>query len=213
MEKAPFIYALSRFLLGIGLRTWNRYRAIGGEQIPVYGGVIVVSNHASFLDPPIVGCGMMRPIHFMARNSLFRNRLGGWWARNVGVISIDRNKGDIAAFKAAFAVLKSGGVLCLFPEGTRTLDGNLQAPKDGIGFLIIKAAVPVVPVYIEGSFNAFPKGAGWIKPAKITVRYGAPIMPDYFIKLDGGREIYRKAAELVMEKIAELGPQTGLKAG
>lgn len=129
----------------------------------------------------------------------------------MGVVSIDRNRGDIAAFKAALAVLKAGGALCLFPEGTRTLDGNLQPPKDGIGFLIVKSAVPVVPAYIEGSFKAFPKEAGWIKPARITVRYGAPIMPGEFIQQDGGREIYHKAAELVMARIAELGPRPGGK--
>ena len=107
MEKIPFVYAFSRFLFLTGLRIWNRYRAIGGDHVPSAGGLIVASNHASFMDPPIVGCGMMhRHVHFMARNSLFQNRFGSWWARNVGVVSVDRNRGDIAAFKVALAVLK-----------------------------------------------------------------------------------------------------------
>lgn len=207
MEKIPFIYSFSRFCLWLGLKIWNRYQAIGAGYVPTQGGVIIASNHASYLDPPIAGCALTsRYVRFLARNSLFRNRLGDWWARNVGVVFIDRTKGDRAAFKAALTVLKSGGVLCLFPEGTRTLDGELQPPKAGIGFLIIKSAVPVVPVYIKGSFAAFPKGAGWIRPEKIVVRYGRPVSPEEFRRLGSDKEAYHKAAELVMERIAALRP-------
>lgn len=207
MEKIPLVYAFSRFCLWLGLKIWNRYQAIGVEHVPVQGGVIIASNHASFLDPPLAGCALSgRYVRFLARDSLFRNRLGAWWARNVGVVSIDRNRGDLAAFKAALSVLRSGGALCLFPEGTRTLDGNLQAVKGGIGFLIMKANVPVVPVYIEGSFAAFPKGAGWIRPVRIIVRCGRPIGLDEFQRLGTGKEVYHKAAELVMAKIAALQP-------
>lgn len=207
MEKIPFVYEFSRFWLWLWLKIWNRFTAVGSGNMPPLGGVIIASNHASFLDPPIVGCGLMsRYVRFLARDTLFRNRLGAWWADNVGVVSIDRNRGDIAAFRAALAVLKAGGALCLFPEGTRTLDGNLQAPKSGIGFLIIKAAVPVVPVYVEGSFAAFPKGAKWMRPVKITVHYGSTITPDEFRQLDTGKDIYDKVAELVMTRIAELKP-------
>jgi len=208
MEIKPFVYSFSRFLFWLGLKIWNRFHAFGGNNMPAQGGVIIASNHASFLDPPIVGCGLAhRYVRFLARDSLFKNRIGAWWAMNVGVVCIDRTRGDIAAFKAALAVLKAGGALCLFPEGTRTLDGNLQPPKAGIGFLIMKAEVPVVPVYVEGSFAAFPKGAKWIKPAKITAHYGHPITPSEFRQLEFGKErkeIYNKAAELVMAKIAEL---------
>lgn len=204
-EKKPFVFLFSRFFLRLGLKIWNRFRVIGSENMPAQGGVIIASNHASFMDPPIVGCGLMhRYVRFMARDTLFQNRIGQWWFENVGVVSLDRNRGDIAAFKAAIALLKAGGALCLFPEGTRTLDGSLQKPKSGIGFLIMKAEVPVLPVYIEGSFKAFPKGAKGIRPAKITARYGALISQDEFKKLGSGKDIYEKAADLVMAKIAEL---------
>lgn len=205
MEKITFVYSFSRFLFRLGLKIWNRFQAFGSNNMPAQGGVIIASNHASFLDPPIVGCGLMRRyVRFLARDSLFQNRIGAWWARNVGVVCIDRNRGDIAAFKAALAVLKAGGALCLFPEGTRTLDGRLQPPKAGIGFLIMKAEVPVVPVYVEGSFKAFSKGSLFIKPAGITVHYGRPIFPEEFRQLGEGRDVYRKAAELVMERIQAL---------
>ncbi len=205
MEKIPFIYKISRFWFWLGLKIWNRFQAFGSDNMPAEGGVIIASNHASFLDPPLVGCGLMhRYVRFLARNTLFQNRVGEWWSRNVGVVCIDRTRGDIAAFKAALSVLQAGGALCLFPEGTRTLDGKLQPPKAGIGFLIMKAEVPVVPVYVEGSFAAFSKGAKWIKPAKIKLYYGPAITPAEFRQLGSGKEIYGKAAELVMAKIAEL---------
>jgi 1-acyl-sn-glycerol-3-phosphate acyltransferase len=204
-EKQPLVFLLSQFWLRLGLKIWNRFRAIGSENMPARGGVIIASNHASFMDPPIVGCGLLhRYVRFMARDTLFQNRIGQWWFESVGVVSINRNRGDIAAFKAALSVLRSGGALCLFPEGTRTLDGNLQKPKSGIGFLIMKSEVPVLPVYIEGSFSAFPKGAKWIRPAKITVRYGPLITQDEFKKLGSGKDLYEKATDLVMARIAEL---------
>ena len=207
MEKIPWVYAFSRFGLWLGLKIWNRYQAIGRENVPSQGGIIIASNHASYLDPPLVGCALkQRYVRFLARDSLFQNRLGQWWANNVGVVFIDRNRGDLAAFKAALAILKAGGALCLFPEGTRTLDGNLQDPKGGIGFLILKSAVPVIPAYIEGSFTAFSKGAGRIRPAKITVHYGQPIGPKEFQRLGSDKAAYHKAAALVMEKIAVLRP-------
>lgn len=207
MEKIPFVYSFSRFWLWVGLKIWNHYQAIGKENVPYQGGIIIASNHASYLDPPLIGCGLKhRYVRFLARDSLFQNRLGQWWARNVGVVFIDRTRGDLAAFKAALAVLKAGGALCLFPEGTRTLDGKLQPPKAGIGFLILKSAVPVVPAYIEGSFTAFSKGAGLIRPAKITVRYGRPVSPEEFQRLGSDKAAYHKAAQLVMEKIAALRP-------
>jgi len=210
MEKIPFVYKFSRFWLWLGLKIWNRFQATGNAHVPSQGGIIIASNHASYLDPPLIGCALNdRYVRFLARDSLFQNKLGQWWANNVGVVFIDRNRGDLAAFKAALAVLKAGGALCLFPEGTRTLDGKLQPPKAGIGFLILKSAVPVVPAYIEGSFEAFSKGAGRIRPAKIIVRYGRPISPEEFQRLGSDKTAYREAAELVMEKIAALSSGAG----
>jgi 1-acyl-sn-glycerol-3-phosphate acyltransferase len=210
MERIPFVYNISRFWLWAGLKIWNRYRAIGKENVPSHGKVIIASNHASFLDPPLVGCALKnRYVRFLARSSLFQSRLGRWWANNVGVVFIDRERGDLAAFKAALAVLEAGGALCLFPEGTRTLDGKLQPPKAGIGFLIIKSAAPVVPAYIDGSFTAFSKGTGRIRPTKITVSYGPAISPEEFRQLGSDKTIHQKAAELVMERITALQATAG----
>ncbi len=213
MEKIPFVYRCSQLWIRLGLRIWNRFRIVGGGNMPDTGGVIVASNHASNLDPPIVGCGLKnRHVRFWGRDSLFQGRIGKWWATSIGVVSIDRSRGDIAAFRSALAFLKAGGAFGLFPEGTRTLDGELQTPKAGIGFLIVKSGVPVLPVYIDGSFAALAKGAKCIKPVKITVYYGRLITPAEFQQLGSGRETYQKAAELVMARIAALKPGSQNKA-
>ncbi len=209
-EPLPFVYRFCRFLLRVWLTLWCRYETRDTRRVPAEGGCILASNHASFLDPPLVGCNLRRRfVRFMARDTLFHNPVAHWWARQVGVVMLDRTKGDIGAMKAALGVLKDGGLLCLFPEGTRTRDGRLQKAKGGIGFLIAKARVPVVPVCIRGSFRAFPRGARWVHPAKITVTYGEPLRPDDWAGLEGSKEGYQRIADLVMERIAALEPQSG----
>lgn len=204
-EPRSVVYRVCRFLLKVWLVLWCRFETRGAEQVPPAGGCILASNHASFLDPPLVGCNLAhRFIRFMARDTLFRNPVFRWWGRRVGVVMLDRTKGDIGAMKAALAVLKAGGILCLFPEGTRTRDGELQPAKGGIGFLIAKARVPVVPVYVAGSFRAFARGARWVRPRKIIVHYGAPLYPAAWSEMAGSKQGYEQIAALVMERIAAL---------
>ena len=92
----------------------------------------------------------------------------------------------------------------IFPEGTRSSDGELQQAKGGVGFLIAKAGVPVVPAYVQGTFNAYPRGAKWIRPSKISVTYGTPIPPSEISALGDGRGSYDAIAALVMARIAAL---------
>ncbi len=182
-----------------------RFQAYGRENVPATGGCILTPNHVSFLDPPMVGCGLNhRVVHFMARDTLFEAPILGWWYRKIGTIAIDRTKGDLAALRSALNGLKSGKVVCLFPEGTRSLDGELQKPKGGVGFLIAKAGVPVVPVYLDGTYKAWPKGAKWIKPVKVRVYFGKPLLPETF-ELDAkGKPDYDKIVALVMNRIEAL---------
>lgn len=214
IDKIPFLYRFCRFFIMLWLKTWLRYEAHGGDNVPPGGGCIVASNHASFLDPVVVGCGMMhRHVRFMARDTLFNNRLSMWWADGVGVVRIDRTRGDVAALKSALAVLKQGGQVCVFPEGTRTPDGRLQQPKGGIGFLMAKAGVPVVPAYVDGTFAAFPKGAHGVKLRKVRVFYGGPILPSELQRFGKGKEAYRHMADLLMSRIAALQPGRPEKNG
>jgi 1-acyl-sn-glycerol-3-phosphate acyltransferase len=209
----PLVYRICRFLLKVWMVLWCRFETRGEEQVPPEGGCILASNHASFLDPPLVGCNLShRFIRFMGRDTLFRNPLFHWWGSQVGVVMLDRTKGDIGAMKAALGVLKAGGILCLFPEGTRTRDGRLQPAKGGIGFLIAKARVPVVPVYVQGSYQAYPRGARWVRPSKISVYYGAPMQPAEWADLAQSKEGYARIAGLVMDRITALEQDANKKA-
>lgn len=204
-ERMCWEYRLSWWFFGTILRVWNSYHAYAPENVPRNGPCIVVANHGSFLDPLVVACGVpFRQIFFMGRRSLSKNRLMHWWMTSIGVVYIDRDRGDIGALKAGLKLLKQGLPLFLFPEGTRTLDGNLQPAKGGVGFLIAKAQVPVVPVYIKGTFEAFPKGARKVRRAPISVWYGKAIQPEELREHLVNRDGYLKIGELVMERIAGL---------
>lgn len=204
-EKGHPLYWLVRNVLTVLFRLYVRFESIGGENVPDTGGCILTPNHVSFLDPPVVGCGLRhRIVHFMARNTLFKAPVMGWWMWKVGTIPIDRTKGDLAALRSALKGLMNGKVVCLFPEGTRSPDGELQTAKGGVGFLIARAGVPVVPVYIDGTYRAWPRGARWIKPTKVRIIYGPPIQPEAFGLDQPGKPDYEHIVEVVMNRIAAL---------
>ena len=204
--KEP-LYWIVRNLLLLGLVLWNRITVRGRQHVPQEGGCIVASNHISFLDPPALGATVPgRVVRYLARDTLFRNPLFGRFLRNVGAIPLDRTKGDLGALRKALSLLKEGKLLGLFPEGTRSLDGKLQPPKGGVGFIMGKSGVPVVPAYIDGTYRAYPKGGKWIRPYKVRVFYGPPILPDEIADALGDDKDYKKIGELVMDRIASLRP-------
>lgn len=204
----PVVYHISRVFFLCYLRVFHRYEAHGRKHVPREGGCILISNHASFLDPIAVCCNIWnRHIYFLARDTLFKqSQFMKWWAIAVGTLPIDRTKGDIRALKGAINLVRQGNILCLFPEGTRTRDGRLQPVKAGIGFLIEKAGVPVIPAYVSGTFEAFPHDARWIKPRKIVTCFGKPVMPADCAVFKDDPERHQKIADLVMARIAALDP-------
>ncbi len=204
-ERKFYIFRFCRWWCWLFMKLYNRYEPIGADVIPAEGACIVVANHVSFMDPPALGCGPMhRAMRFMARSTLYKEGFADWLFTNLATIPLSRDKGDLTAMRKALLVLKEGGCLGLFPEGTRTPDGTLQPAKSGIGFLIAKAGVPVIPAYIDGTFAALSRQSRFIKPVKIRVKYGRPITPAEIAALGQGRDCYEKAAKLVTEKIAAL---------
>ncbi len=199
------VYQASTQLFKLFMLLWNRLCVRGVEHIPDQGGVLLASNHASFLDPPAVGAGYRgRPIHFMARDTLWNSKFGTWWMSKVGCIPVSRGTGDLRALKTTIKMLKEGKAVSMFPEGTRTEDGELQEAKGGIGFIIEKSGCIVVPSYIDGTYKAYPKGTGFIKPSKVTITYGKPITQEDFQVLGSGRKAYDAYAALIMQRIADL---------
>ena len=184
----------------------HRFQSHGDENLPRAGGLIVAANHASFLDPPIVACGTRRRMfHFMARASLWEgSRIAHWFFTHYNCIPVARTGGDVSALRRALKIVQQGHALVVFPEGTRSKDGTLGEGQGGIGFLIARARVPVVPAYIAGAHAAFPRSRRWARPVKVQITYGPCIPPTQFPTISDSRPDYRKIAQFVMDRIRQI---------
>ena len=152
-----------------------RYRRIGSEYIPPNGGVLVAANHASYLDIPLLGCGIRRRVAFLGRANLFPNPIINWILRTLGWIPLRTDRLDRQAFREAVTLLKAGRPVVIFPEGRRTLNGHLQTGKTGIGAIVAEAGCLVVPAYVSGTYQILPTGAAWFRWHPVTVTFGKPI--------------------------------------
>jgi 1-acyl-sn-glycerol-3-phosphate acyltransferase len=141
------------------------------------GGMLLVSNHQSFLDPVLVGMSMPRPLHFLARQSLFRSPGFRELIRALGAHPLQRGRMDPAAIRTVLRLLRGGRWLLVFPEGTRTRDGSLGRFRPGSAELAARAGVPVLPVCIEGAHRAWPRHQPLPRPARVAVAYGDPLYP------------------------------------
>ncbi|HXR48570.1 MAG TPA: lysophospholipid acyltransferase family protein [Candidatus Limnocylindrales bacterium] len=206
-------YRLGWTFFRVWYATYFRWRVFNPERVPETGAVILASNHASFLDPPLVGAGLKRGINYMARESLFRFPGIGALLRSWSAVPVDRDGGGAAGLKAILDRLLAGGGIILFPEGTRTRDGNLQPARSGIGLVVIKSAAPVVPVRVFGTYAAYGRHIKFPRPKRIAVKYGQPMN---FEKLRAEakdcskarlKEIYQKIADEIMAAIAKLEPK------
>ena len=192
--------------------TYFRWRVFNPERVPRTGPVILAANHASFIDPPLVGSGLTRDINYLARESLFRFPVVGAVLRSWNAVPVDRDGGGAKGLKIILDRLLAGGGIILFPEGTRTKDGNLQPARSGIGLTVIKSNAPVVPVRVFGTFAAYGRNHKFPRPKKVAVKYGAPMN---FEKLRAEakvcskarlKEIYQEVADEIMAAIAKLEP-------
>ena len=192
--------------------TYFRWSVYNSERVPVKGPVILASNHATFLDPPLIGSGVKRDINYMARKSLFRYPGIGATLRAVNAVPVDRDGGGGAGMKAIIDRLEAGGGIVLFPEGTRTKDGKLQPARSGIGLIVIKSDAPVVPVRVFGTFDAQWRRIRLLHPPRVAVKYGRPLL---FAELRAEakrcskprlKEIYQVVADEIMAAIAKLEP-------
>jgi 1-acyl-sn-glycerol-3-phosphate acyltransferase len=168
--------------------------------------MLLASNHASYLDPPLVGIGTSRPITYLAKKELFRNPLIGLFLRKLCYcIPVDRDKMDRKTFKEILTVLqRENELMIIFPEGTRTYDGRLQEPKIGAGMIVYLSKAPVIPVYIKGSYDILPKGVKFLKLRPCTVYFGKPMDFNECFSKAHSREVYMEISRKVMEGIAQL---------
>lgn len=157
------------FVIVFGLRVFHR------ERLPAAGGVLVVSNHQSYLDPIAVAAGMPRPFHPMARQSLFRFAPFGWLIRSLYAFPVRRASADMGAIREALRLLKGGGVVLMFPEGTRTRDGSIGRLHAGPVTIAARAGVPIVPAVVDGAFESWPRTSPLPRPHRVYVAFGPPV--------------------------------------
>jgi len=198
-----FFYTLSKIIA----RMFFHFRVIHPERMIESGSLILAMNHQSYFDPPLAGICSKRAVYFLARKTLSSLPFFGRLLPDFNVIPIDRDGKDSSSLKTIIRLLRSGNGVVLFPEGTRSPDGNLQRGQSGIGLIIAKTKSPVLPMRVFGAHEAFPKNSKKIHFNQITVVLGNPI---YFTEEEltavrgQERELYQKLSDCVMGAISAL---------
>lgn len=198
-------YWFFKLLMGSVVKAFFGYRVVGHEKRIESGGAVVASNHASYMDPPLVGIGYSGNLYYLARSTLFK-KFFSYLLPKLNAVPVDRDAADLKSMKTIIRTLKGGKAVLMFPEGTRSPDGKLQEAKPGVGMLIAKSGVPVQPVRVVGSFEAMPRTGG-VKFHPVTVYIGDPIVFSESELKAKGRDAYQAIADRVMAEIGKLGPQ------
>jgi 1-acyl-sn-glycerol-3-phosphate acyltransferase len=181
-------------------------QVLGEQHIPNTGGLLIAANHASYLDIPILGCALHRRASFLGRMDLFSGLFGAV-LRYLGWIPIRRGRVDRKGFDDAVRRLKAGQVVVLYPEGSRSQDGQLQPGKPGIGMILEAAGCPVVPALLDGTNEALPPDAKWIRLRPIRVVFGAPMDFSQELKTateETKKDVYQQISQEIMDRIAKL---------
>ena len=165
-------------------------KVYGKHHIPERGGALILSNHQSYLDPIAIAVHLNRPVSYMAKSELFESsRFFRWLISSLHAFPVRRGKGDVGAIKQSIARLHDGYVLNIYPEGTRTLDGEIGKIQHGVVLIVRRAEVPIVPAVIDGSFHAWPKrGSKLLRPHPVRIMYGPAmnvegLKPDQIVAL------------------------------
>lgn len=151
----------------------------GLQHIPKTGPVLMVTNHQSFLDPWLIAIAPSRQFHFMARDSLFKNKAFGWIISLLNAYPVRRGAADLTSIRMTIERLEQGRLVNIFPEGTRSTDGSIGKVAPGLTLIVnrCKIDVPIVPAVIDGAFEAWPRNKKFPRPKKIRIVYGEPIQP------------------------------------
>ena len=188
-------------------RFFGRWSVQGAAYMPKTGGVILAPNHISYLDPPVAAGAIFRQVHFMAKEELFKSRVLRFILRAAGTFPVRRGAADRAAIRNAIGLLNAGKVVGIFPEGTRSEDGNLREPEQGLGMLVLKAKVPVLPMAIIGTDQVLRRGSALPHFGKIKVNIGEPLDFSDLYDRASERAAIEEIGRRTMAAIAELREQ------
>ncbi len=198
-------YSLWRLIITILCLIAFRLRVEGREHEPRHGPFIAAVNHTSAADPLLAAVSLRRRAHYMAKADVLTIPVLGAWLASLGTFPIRRGEPDRKALRRTFQILEQGGVLVMWPEGTRSRDGRLQPAEPGAAHIALRMGVPVLPVAIVGSYRVLPKGARWPKFVAVTVRFGPPLhVPKVEGRLDD--QVLETWGRRIMAEIGKLLP-------
>ncbi len=208
----PAFFNLAKYTVKALFKVWLRTKVIGKGNVPMRGGLLVVSNHASYLDPPLIGVSLPRRCWFMARSTLFRNKFFGALIAGLGSFPVERaadrgssGGGDIKAIRTVLEQLERGHPVLLFPEGSRSASGEMEPFQRGVAVLLKRSKCPVLPVAVSGVYDAWPRGK---KPRlfvskRVVVRFGEAIQHDDLLK-DGGEAAVKRLEGVIGGMLREI---------
>ena len=201
-------YWIARWMCRVFCMLFFRVRSYGRENIPRTGPFVLISNHQSYLDPMLCGGLIERRVSFLARESLFNHWLFGRMISSVGTIPVKLGEADISAMRKVIDVLKQGRGVCLFPEGTRSMDGKITPFKPGFGLLCRRGNAAVVPVVIDGAFECWPRNKKLFSHGSIVISYGKAIPAEQAKNM--GNE---KLAKVLTETLRKMQNKSRIKQG
>lgn len=202
-KKMPAVYRVCNFLAWLVLRVLFRIKVYGQEHY-YKGSGIIAANHASYLDPPLLGVSWPEDVHYLAREPLFKNKFFGGLIRQLNAHPLKGHAGDVGVFKTVLQLLNEGKKVILFPEGKRSYDNKLSPIRPGIGLLVTKSGSSIIPAYVFGTFHAWPRTKKipifW---KKIGCVFGTPIKADDYKNIDR-KQAQTDIAEKLQESLAGL---------
>ena len=203
-EPRPFSYTVGCNLFRAYFRLFHKFRVYGRDLCPAKGPLIIVANHCSHLDPPLIAVAYrFRRLRFMAKRELWKGKFLSWYLTSIGSIAVERGGGGRAAIDSAVEDTRNGACLGMFPEGTRSKDGEFGRSRSGVVVIASRVRAPLLPVYIDGTYESLPTAAKGVKFHPIKVYTGEPFeLTDEQCDLTN-RPMIRETAEFVMDKIAD----------
>jgi 1-acyl-sn-glycerol-3-phosphate acyltransferase len=201
-QRMTFWYLLGYSLSKAIAKTFFNYRVIGAENMIEEGPCIIAANHCSYLDPPLVGVACKRAIHYLARKSLLDIPVLGPILPELNVIPVDQKNADRSALMGAIRVVRNGGAVLIFPEGTRSHDGNLQLAQPGIGMIVAKTRAPVVPVKLQGTFLALSRGSVLPRLTSVVLTVGKPLT--FTLEEQTESRDYHRMADRITRRVGAL---------
>jgi len=199
------LYNFYKFICWCILKIIFRLKVIGRENIPQKEAVMLVANHVSFLDPVVIGVSCSRTLCYFAQSDLFRLPFLGRLIWSVNVTPINRQKLELSVLRRVYKLVKRKKAFVVFPEGTRSKTGEIQPGKPGLGLIVWRTRVKVIPALIKGTDKALPVKARFIRPAKIKVIIGKPLNLTDFYNQPASKDLYQEIVDRMMSAIKDLG--------